>query len=450
MATLEQHLRRYPVDRLRALASYCGLSTEASKAALIRQIAERIRDDATLRAEWERMDPTSRQMVMEAVHCGGVLRRAAYFAKYDRHALRLWPDRVSKDEVLPIDLILHHDEVPDDLLELLKTWVPAPRPFEIQGERDTPQHFVCGSHIYALLKAETALVGPHDLSTLLRGVADATVRIDRRTLIPTAPGASDLISSLEQRDFLAHDRTANVRETIRPVGLARFAAQGGLIAPIPHQRGLWRLTEEGSRWLDTGDREILREALWRWAHADHVDELDRIESLHRPAIRQARLSSPSLRRTRILQALQQCPSDVWIHVEDFFKGVIIWGFDFPVETGGRIYLYVGNSPEYGWLGYSGVSYWRVVNGLYILQVLWETLATVGAIDILYVQPERAHFNALVFGYAHPYFSRYDGLKYFRINSLGAYLLRDGAAAASSSAGETTAQPAVQGPLSSNS
>lgn len=75
--------------------------------------------------------------------------------------------------------------------------------------------------------------------------------------------------------------------------------------------------------------------------------------------------------------------------------------------------------DYGWA--SAENQWRLTKGLYVNTILWEYLGSLGALDLLYFRPEDADFPAEAYYYDAEYFSRYDGLKYFRINNLGAYL-----------------------------
>jgi hypothetical protein len=65
----------------------------------------------------------------------------------------------------------------------------------------------------------------------------------------------------------------------------------------------------------------------------------------------------------------------------------------------------------------------MTKGLYINAILWEYLGTIGAVDLLYTAPEMAYFDSdFDYYYDDDYFSLYDGLKCFRINPLGAFLL----------------------------
>ncbi|RDH46486.1 hypothetical protein [Zooshikella ganghwensis] len=97
-------------------------------------------------------------------------------------------------------------------------------------------------------------------------------------------------------------------------------------------------------------------------------------------------------------------------------------FNFEV-TRSLWHLYIENA-NYGNLGYDSYHNWRILQGRYILCFLFEYAATLGLIDVGYINPQGAQHD-----YSHiwgtddlDFLSRYDGLIYFRLNSLGAYCL----------------------------
>lgn len=69
----------------------------------------------------------------------------------------------------------------------------------------------------------------------------------------------------------------------------------------------------------------------------------------------------------------------------------------------------------------GGNQWLLTTGLYINTILMEYLAAIGAVDVVYTYPENETFPGQAFNYDELIYSRYDGLLYFRINPLGAYL-----------------------------
>jgi hypothetical protein len=68
----------------------------------------------------------------------------------------------------------------------------------------------------------------------------------------------------------------------------------------------------------------------------------------------------------------------------------------------------------------------VVEGRYALCVLFEYAATLGLIDVGYVDPggARDDYRSLWGAEDYPSLSRYDGLRYVRVNELGTAVLHD--------------------------
>jgi hypothetical protein len=87
----------------------------------------------------------------------------------------------------------------------------------------------------------------------------------------------------------------------------------------------------------------------------------------------------------------------------------------------RLYISV---PNYGNLGDNGFSNWKILQARYSLCLLFEYAATLGLIDIAYIPPHgaRSDYGDLWGTDELAFFSRYDGLLYFRLNPLGAYCL----------------------------
>jgi hypothetical protein len=221
-------------------------------------------------------------------------------------------------------------------------------------------------------------------------------------------------------DFLPLPEAPRIADVICPAGLATFALSAGMVTHTYIRTGTTKatLTEEGRAWLRSRDPELLLAVFEQWVSQGAFDELARLSAVKGQRAGTTRLTLPSSRRERVVEALSWCPASVWIDVEEFFRAVLIWQFDFDVETSAGANLHI-DSRGWPWWGYS---YWRLVKCQYILVVLWEYLATLGLLDIIYTSPADAAYDPGMEHFRLPFYSLYDGLKYFRINPLGAYLL----------------------------
>jgi hypothetical protein len=415
-------LNRYQPISLQALARLCGQSpaTATDAADLVRRIAGVMTSPAGLQRQWSQLDDLSRKAVSLAAHNNGEFDAQVFVARYGRLPERPPAKYAWQPVAIGLDLFLHYNRIPDDLLPLLEAWVPRPEPFQIAGVTRAPETTIVKGRPLALRRADTEQAGLHDLATLLRLAEDGALFVSSSTQMPTRGAVKQLLPLLHNGDFLELPADFKAADAIRPVGLTAFAIGGGLVEISgggPHDR-LWP-TEAGRAWLRSQDPALLLEAFERWTTSAGFDELARVRAIRGQRASGASLSQPGSRREKIIEALSWCPVGVWIDVEDFFRAVLIWHFNFDAHEANftwRNTLSIGREPV------SSTTHWRAVNGLNILAVLWDRLASIGALDILYLPPETAGYDAHVYYPDAPYFSLCDGLKYFRINGLGAYLL----------------------------
>jgi hypothetical protein len=98
------------------------------------------------------------------------------------------------------------------------------------------------------------------------------------------------------------------------------------------------------------------------------------------------------------------------------------GFQFEV-TRDSWGLYISD-PQYGSLGYDGYGGWNVLQERYLLCLLMEYAAPLGVVDIAYEHPAgaRSDFRDQWGADDLIFLSRYDGLRYFRLTPLGAFIL----------------------------
>ena len=152
-----------------------------------------------------------------------------------------------------------------------------------------------------------------------------------------------------------------------------------------------------------------------------LDELSRIECVKGQTGKGKHgLTAVSSRRDAVADTLAECPVRGWISTAEFFRFMRASGNDVAV-TRNAWHLYVGEL-QYGSLGYDTGA--RILEERYLLSLLLEYAATLGLIDVALIPPAgaRRDYHGMWGTDELPFFSRYDGLMYFRLTPLGAYCL----------------------------
>ena len=225
---------------------------------------------------------------------------------------------------------------------------------------------------------------------------------------------TDSRSSLERRDR---------REPVGPIKAYAWpiiVQAGGLAKPLGTRL---MLTKKGTELLGRPAVEAIRAAWDGWEVDSRFDEFLRIEAIKGQTGRGRRgMTAVDQRRTAVTSALAACPPGEWVSVDEFFRSIRASEDDFEVtrdESG----LYIAD-PQYGSLGYRGYAEWSLLQGRYVLCVLFEYAATLGAIDVAYVPPAgvRRDYRGNWGTDDLEFLSRYDGLLSFRVTPLGAHLL----------------------------
>ncbi|MCX6050363.1 MAG: hypothetical protein NT075_35150 [Chloroflexi bacterium] len=372
-----------------------------------------------LRQHWARLDELSQKAVAAAYHNDGTFNANAFVNQYGALPERPKSDWYWAREPILWDLFVYNNQIPSDLMPLLAELVPPAERFQVTGLVETPTLFAGVDQSQPLLQADTEETGLHDLAIFLRLLDQHQLSISSSSYKLTAASAQRLLDHLLQGDFFPQTGKLELEETYRPFGLSMFAWNAGLASNF----GGGTLTGTGKAFLQSQDLEILLEAFETWTNQGSFDELTRIDAIRGQKSKGLRLSKPGARRAAIVEALSWCPVNVWIPIQEFYRALIIWHFDFDLEEGHEAKLYVGYKREVNYRGWADRnSQWLLTKGLYVNAVLWEYLGTLGVLDLLYLHPEDAQFPAEAYYQEEEYYSRYDGLKYFRINNLGAYLL----------------------------
>ncbi|MBI3948402.1 MAG: hypothetical protein HY321_20985 [Armatimonadetes bacterium] len=421
-ATGPERLEALTVDRLKPIARLVASSPPTRKADLVALIWGKLTDPRFLRSYWDHhLDEIERNAVREAVYHDGQLDTRVLQAKYGRTVRTRssgysYSERETTPPLAPFFLLSM--SIPAEVVALLREFVPEPEPFVLSGVKEAPETFQPkrGEPV-PLQRADTEQAAIHDLLAVLELAREGKVAVGEKTGAPSAATLRALGSRLLLPEYSLELEERKPEDSIRAFGLVVEAPAGGLARV---SGGRLRLTRAGEVFLREPSAARLRDAFGRWLTADAPDELRRIRSVKGQQGRRTDLTPPSERKAAIADALRRCPIGEWIAIPDFLRAIVAWHLLFTVEDGEYSGLYVGWSAEYGTL--DADAYLALVQGQYALVVLWEHMAGFGALDVLYVSPEDAEYPVDAPYFDESYFSRYDGLKHFRINALGAYLL----------------------------
>ncbi|HCF57001.1 MAG TPA: hypothetical protein DFS52_03265 [Myxococcales bacterium] len=322
-----------------------------------------------------------------------------------------------------------------DLKRRLSAFVQAPVDSDVQSVEQLPATYDCPRRRWQpkpgepewevesipLVVREGERTAPRELLSVLRLVDAGRVSVSDKTRRPSASTMKAIAAVLEGGDFYEdkpqkdkwRDENAG---PIRAFALPLLIQAGGL-AQLSGTK--LQLTKAGRKALADSSADTLKTLWLKWCATTLIDELSRIECVKGQSGKGKRgLTSVSGRRETIASALSECPSQRWILVDDFARFLRASGNAVHVTRNAwNLYLC---DPEYGSLGYEGWS--SYLDGRYLLCLLFEYAATLGLLDVAYLPPARARsdFHEMWGTDGMLFFSRYDGLTYFRLNGLGAF------------------------------
>lgn len=427
------------VDDLKRLAGLTKARLPTRKADLAAVIVQHLEGER-LREVWQGLDELQRAAIAEVVHSDSPQFNADRFrAKYGQDANWGATDKHAWDRK-PSGLCFFfygNDVMPDDLRARLKAFVPSPPEVRIATLSELPAKYdvpfvrwnpktktsETGADAVPLTVRESERAAQQEMLSVLRLIDSGKASASEKTKRPSAATVKEVTGILEGGEYYPplpvtdkwRDESAGpIRAYAWPL-----VVQAGGLARLSGSK--LQLTRAGRKALSGPRAESIR-LLWsKWLDTTLLDELSRVDCVKGQTGKGRRgLTAVSWRRIAIADALAECPPGFWISTDELFRFIRASGSDLSV-TRDAWSLYVGD-PQYGALGYQGGE--RVLEERYMLAFLLEYAATLGLIDVALIPPANARTNydglwgldELV------YFSRYDGLMYFRITPLGAYCL----------------------------
>ena len=419
---LFRHFTRFDISALRSLLGMVGHPNpgEMRRDEAIFYLIQRLQSKSALRELWDKLSPITQKTLSVTVHTtDGIYRPDLVQLRYGQAPpapQRYWSGYIPTE----LDLFLDEEQkILPELYPLLRVVAPQPEKWEMPVHPEPPPRY----ESVGFERSPGPEAGLQDLTMVLALAAQGKLLVTDR-ILPTYESVQLILENLVQGDFRREEDIKDPYDAIKPVGLVRFILGSGLVK-LGARTGyntILQLTPVGWEWLIRPSSDLLLDALENWIKTDLYDEIDRIDHLRNATKPGENRTHPKERRDSIIETLSWAPQDAWLSVDDFFTALKLWQHDFEVDpdlnaiddqTGRKMSIQELKDP------------WRAVQGAYTLVVLFEILGSLGALDLAYTEPQHApaFLEAPTESWQRPAqpYSRYDGLTYFRINELGAYL-----------------------------
>ena len=424
-------------DDLKKLGALTKQKLPSRKGDLVDVITRYLEGDG-LQTAWRGLDELQRAAVAEVVHSEETYFPADLFrAKYGRDPV--WGSNEENRyyrKPSPLCFFFYNGIMPDDLKARLKTFVPPPAKAKIASldrlpaTYDVPyKDWNVAKRIYEE-KTEPAPLAVHtteraaqrELLSALRLTDAGKIAVSDKTRKASGSTQGAIAAVLEGGDYYPHVPVENKWDDENAGPIRAFAwpllIQAGGLAQLAGTR--LQLTKTGRKALSEAPAGTIRMLWSKWLTTTIIDELSRVECVKGQTGKGGHgLTAVAPRRIAIARALSECPTNVWISTAEFFRFMRASGTDFMV-TRNPWNLYICDA-QYGSLGSGGE---EMLEERYLLGFLLEYAATLGLLDVALIPPAGARddYGDLWGTDELPFFSRYDGLMYFRINPLGAYCL----------------------------
>ena len=449
IATVADAIQKQSVDYLKKIAALISdeKNKPVRKADLIAFVRQRLSvepgrlrqtTDDPLYTLWRKLNPLQQAAVAETAHGPEPWFDAERFeAKYGQS-----PDWGESDEYgynpkpSLLGAFFFGGIMPDDLRRRFKSFVPKPEPVRLSPLSELPAEWALTyteldpktrkKSVYRkpmpITHRLTERAAIHDLKAVLRLIDAGKLAVSDKTGQPGIVALRTVDALLLGGDFYDDGIYKEEDQKIGPIKAFAWPmlVQGGKLAVLVGKT--LQLTKAGQKALTDPVEKTLAQVWQRWLKTTVFDELRRIDCIKGQTGKGKRgLTAPSGRRAAIHQALRGCPPGQWIGVNDLFRQMWANGAGFEI-TRDPYGLYI-RQPGYD-LGSENYQHWRLLPARYALGVLFEYAATLGLIDVAYIPPHdaRPDYGDLWMMSSLPFFSRYDGLLYIRVNPLGAYCL----------------------------
>lgn len=440
--TLEQALQAHTRDELDMLGAALDLpKLQGRKDERIARLVEGMTGES-LRQAWSQLSELQQAAVAQAVHSPDASFSPQGFKIRFGEKPDFGTEAISShglDRASLLCLFIHGRHVPLDLRERLLAIVPRPAVPDVPTVAEIPAKvatlvppYTTGNRTGKAVKRHLAVYRSDgerravaEFAGVLRLIDAGQVAVTPKTFKVTAQSQRLIAEVLEGGDYFTAERWQTVRSepspryeetSIRSFGWPQLLVEAGLVRS---RGGRMHLTAAGRKALSMPPAAVLK-GLWdAWRETTDTDELARISGVR--GIGRCRLSDPRRRRTAIARALAQCPPGQWVEIDAFWNHLRAAGHDFQVTPTPWELTVEGLLEQIPLDIFREQDLWLMLQGRYVLCLLFEYAATLGMIDVAYTSP--LHAREDVGDHTDlDYLSRYDGLRYFRLTPLGLYCL----------------------------
>ncbi len=432
IATLSEALNTQNADFLKKLVQLLPISKAPTRKAELIGIIENYLQGETLRTLWTQLDELQQAAVAEVVHSQqSRYQKEQFVAKYGQ--IPNWGTGRGSYDFKPtkLNLFFYSSILPEDLKKYLKSIVPQPADVKLESLDTIPDLAQLQTQQIDYINRRSQeitidipivqrvmeSVAPQNLLAVLRLVQAGKIAVSDKTRHPGAATMKAIASVLQNGDY--YNQTTEKVGDMQPFAWCLFI-QSAKLAELVGKK--LQLTKAGQKALSTPTADILRSIWQKWLKTNLIDEFRRIDEIKGQTGRGGRsMTAVSGRRLAIATALSECIVGKWMHVDEFFRYMQAKHHTFEVTHDPET-LYICD-PVYGSLSYYG-EHWNILQERYTLCFLLEYVATLGIIDVAYIPPNgvRTNYHDQWGAEDIEFLSRYDGLLYVRLNTLGAYCL----------------------------
>ena len=450
LTTVNEGLSFVTVDQLKKLLPLLPKSVKATrKADLVAAISTQL-TGKPLKKLWQGLTEIQQAVVAEAVHVtDGTYNAGSFIAKYGQkpnwgtygsYSYRSEPSAL-QFFFLPTGTYGTGLHMPIDMQTELQAYVPEPKPLALNTSENPPSSFKVVDKYYDYKNnrpvsqerdvdvrlCETERLAQQDLQAVLRLVNLGKVSVSDKTLMPTKATLKAMASVIQGEDYYTEaddEPDLNYLDpigTIKPLAWTMLLQASGLTTLEGKKL---KLSKTGQKALAASSEKTLKTIWKKWLKTTILDELRRVDNIKGQTGKGKRgLTAVAGRRSVIVQGLMNCPVGKWVTYDDLKDYLVASDQTFEVSRYPE-HLYISDS-NYGRL-YDAGGYWSILETAYMRCFLFEYVATLGLIDVAYVNPYDApsqtdldHFWG---GDDLSFLSRYDGLLALRLTPLGAFCL----------------------------